>query len=66
MEIWESLPPRGAWIEILVACKGIGTSIGRSPRGERGLKYACCCCEEWFFVVSLPPRGAWIEIEHTA
>ncbi len=34
-----SLPPRGAWIEILVACKGIGTSVGRSPRGERGLKF---------------------------
>ena len=23
----KSLPPRGAWIEILVACKGIGTSV---------------------------------------
>ena len=37
-------------------------SMGRSPHGERGLKYIG---NQWEGVEakSLPPRGAWIEIE---
>ena len=34
MEIWESLPPRGAWIE-MIFCKGLSLSLLASlpPRG---------------------------------
>ena len=56
-----SLPPRGAWIEILlrIACSPRWAS--RSPRGERGLKYDIVQSIIGR-TVSLPPRGAWIEI----
>ena len=35
----ESLPPRGAWIEILGNGGADTLLFGRSPHGERGLKY---------------------------
>ena len=35
----ESLPPRGAWIEMPDARLQRPEYLGRSPRGERGLKY---------------------------
>ena len=35
-----SLPTRGAWIEISSAAASGGTTSGRSPHGERGLKLA--------------------------
>ena len=34
-----SLPMRGAWIEIGNAKVWFGTQLGRSPCGERGLKF---------------------------
>ena len=34
----ESLPPRGAWIEILSQILEVNAP-GRSPHGERGLKW---------------------------
>ena len=57
-----SLPVRGAWIEIRSCCKsGAYPDHGRSPCGERGLKYAFI--PPYFFTsASLPVRGAWIEI----
>ena len=35
----ESLPPRGAWIEILTTYPDSLFFDSRSPHGERGLKY---------------------------
>ena len=35
----KSLPPRGAWIEIAWSGKA-SLMLGRSPHGERGLKFA--------------------------
>ena len=35
----KSLPPRGAWIEICEDGGLYGVNPGRSPHGERGLKY---------------------------
>ena len=41
MEEPKSLPSRGAWIEIVETTEAKkGASSGRSPHGERGLKYA--------------------------
>ena len=37
--VQESLPTRGAWIEILRSWRRAGNSLGRSPHGERGLKF---------------------------
>ena len=34
-----SLPVWGAWIEIFLALQGFFSRAGRSPCGERGLKY---------------------------
>ena len=34
-----SLPPRGAWIEIMYKIVKAMEEVGRSPHGERGLKY---------------------------
>ena len=56
-----SLPPRGAWIEMLTGNQGSYLKHCRSPRGERGLKFP----EPQKgpdVLLSLPPRGAWIEI----
>ncbi len=33
-----SLPPRGAWIETIMEWEQGLVQVGRSPRGERGLK----------------------------
>ena len=41
----------------------IDTITGRSPHGERGLKYALCEAAALFYG-SLPARGAWIEIRN--
>ena len=57
-----SLPSRGAWIEIHVVCIIDGTLYGRSPHGERGLKYHNGV-RAVAGVESLPSRGAWIEID---
>ena len=38
-----SLPVRGAWVEINVDVRDIYLTIGRSPCGERGLKYHYIC-----------------------
>ena len=58
-----SLPVRGAWIEI-PARHSKRRCTGRSPCGERGLKYIFL---RFFqdFILSLPVRGAWIEITDT-
>ena len=58
----ESLPARGAWVEI--GKKGAGKScyMGRSPHGERGLKSQ----HPQTIAISkrsLPARGAWVEID---
>ena len=57
----KSLPPRGAWIEILLTVVMVYTLSGRSPHGERGLKLPMVVLLRTEFM-SLPPRGAWIEI----
>ncbi len=57
-----SLPPRGAWIEILNDASIASIPLSRSPHGERGLKFIESGGLEGGGV-SLPPRGAWIEIE---
>ena len=58
----ESLPVRGAWIEMAWVMGSAWVTDCRSPCGERGLKYQqgnrdCLPAR------SLPVRGAWIEIE---
>ena len=67
-DILTSLPPRGAWIEILSRAYADYLRGRRSPHGERGLKYDLLLVDFSIFP-SLPPRGAWIEIpvfvEHT-
>ena len=56
-----SLPVRGAWIEIN-SCRAYAvTHTGRSPCGERGLKFVQFVAS-FFDLPSLPVRGAWIEI----
>ena len=39
MEIQESLPPRGAWIEIKSDASSHNFRRVAPPRGERGLKF---------------------------
>ena len=56
-----SLPMRGAWIEIPHPPRGWTKEKGRSPCGERGLKYPFRERSS-LQVSSLPMRGAWIEI----
>ena len=58
---WESLPARGAWIEIPASRIRLCIAVSRSPHGERGLKY-CRRSLPWSTWESLPARGAWIEI----
>ena len=36
---FQSLPSRGAWIEIIDKDTDLDQWIGRSPHGERGLKF---------------------------
>ena len=57
-----SLPPRGAWIEIKVKICLRQPSAGRSPHGERGLKFVSAPVQG-VEQESLPPRGAWIEMQ---
>ena len=57
----KSLPIRGAWIEILACLPTLAVLPGRSPSGERGLKYERQV-DHVGVGVSLPIRGAWIEI----
>ena len=59
--ILRSLPVRGAWIEIARQTAFGGTACGRSPCGERGLKFFAQI-QKAFRDKSLPVRGAWIEI----
>ena len=60
-----SLPTRGAWIEIGTAVQGkIAGRGGRSPHGERGLKYLYLRIVTTR-LTSLPTRGAWIEMAST-
>ena len=57
----ESLPSRGAWIEMSWEMAAGPLSAGRSPHGERGLK--CSLIDPIDTPpLSLPSRGAWIEI----
>ena len=56
-----SLPVRGAWIEICLSMMCATFPHGRSPCGERGLKYHAER-EGVAGLASLPVRGAWIEI----
>ena len=44
----QSLPVRGAWIEIAWCAENAPSCVGRSPCGERGLKLV-----KWF----CPPNG---------
>ena len=56
-----SLPIRGAWIEISHIIAIINIAPGRSPYGERGLKFYETPLKKWRGL-SLPIRGAWIEM----
>ena len=38
MNLRESLPARGAWVETAAYAANHGRGSGRSPQGERGLK----------------------------
>ena len=57
----ESLPARGAWVEIDNRSNKDRVMVSRSPHGERGLKFVQLL---HFFnhLLSLPARGAWVEI----
>ena len=57
----ESLPSRGAWIEMSNVDVVSNKIVGRSPRGERGLKYGHYNTDI-IYDSSLPSRGAWIEM----
>ena len=52
---------RGAWVEIALARECAACGGGRSPCGERGLKFLLT---DGSFQLgkSLPVRGAWVEI----
>ena len=56
-----SLPTRGAWIEMQDVENSRRITDGRSPCGERGLKYRIHKNGLSSFK-SLPMRGAWIEM----
>ena len=56
-----SLPARGAWVEMEGRTRLLATKKGRSPHGERGLKFEWVI-QETAQCVSLPARGAWVEI----
>ena len=61
VKIIESLPLRGAWIEIGQTGSVSLSICRRSLCGERGLKY-CILADLRILLASLPLRGAWIEI----
>ena len=52
---------RGAWIEIARFASPRRAYPGRSPCGERGLKFSAET-QPGGLILSLPVRGAWIEI----
>ena len=54
---------RGAWIEIQFMHQADMMAIGRSPCGERGLKWIQSYPDQTAGNASLPVRGAWIEME---
>ena len=54
--VW-SLPTRGAWIEIWLSLYDMDRQLGRSPRGERGLKYAVGLLEKYGDIVA-PHAGS--------
>ena len=56
-----SLPVRGAWIEIALTEAVAMPMSGRSPCGERGLKFPPARVR-LLMDTSLPVRGAWIEM----
>ncbi len=56
-----SLPVRGAWVEILQGKTQLQVAEGRSPCGERGLKFGLQLAASQA-AQSLPVRGAWVEI----
>ncbi len=57
----ESLPARGAWIEIHFDTVSKPSDCCRSPQGERGSKFLTPP-KKPLLSMSLPARGAWIEI----
>ena len=57
----ESLPPRGAWIEILVADFEALLARSLPPRGA-WIEISRFYHRRKGAARSLPPRGAWIEI----
>ena len=59
---WRSLSSWRAWIEIDPVDAGLLCDGGRSPHGERGLKYATETVSEYGPVVSLSSWRAWIEM----
>ena len=60
-----SLPPRGAWIEILPAtCKRQREGMSLPPRGAWIEIFCHSAPLQQAIMESLPPRGAWIEIVH--
>ena len=59
----QSLPVRGAWIEIQIAARASAFGTSRSPCGERGLKCLADSQRRFTYARSLPVRGAWIEIK---
>ena len=60
----KSLPVRGAWVEIPTCPVRCPPDSGRSPCGERGLKYHHLGVHH-VGGASLPVRGAWVEIAET-
>ena len=57
-----SLSSRRAWIEIAIGESSLAVLVGRSPRGERGLKFTGALLGE-SLNLSLSSRRAWIEIK---
>ena len=57
----QSLPVRGAWIEIIFRLRSDTQTYSRSPCGERGLKWTNAI-KRLNYTKSLPVRGAWIEM----
>ena len=56
-----SLPVRGAWVEMAGMRSMTRAQVGRSPCGERGLKFVGAV-RPGHSGRSLPVRGAWVEI----
>ena len=52
-----SLPTRGAWIEMVLRAEAARLLHGRSPHGERGLKY-CVAIQSCQKVAVAPHTGS--------